>query len=117
MTDNQQPAQQMSENPPQPGLRFLELTVYIMGGLLVIMLLVLLGGIAWKVTRGKPPEGPPKASLIDIPAPPGSTIAGVTLDGNTMAVQIEAGSSHEVVVLDTRKGTILSRVRLKPETP
>jgi hypothetical protein len=117
MTDNQQPAEQMSENPPQPGLRFLEVTVYIMGGLLVIMLLVLLGGIAWKVTRGKAPEGPAKTSLIEIAAPAGATIAGVTLDGNTMAVQIVAGASHEVVVLDTRKGTIVSRIRLKPETP
>ena len=41
MTDNQQPAE--VQDPPQPGLRFLETTVYIMGGLLVLMLVVLLG--------------------------------------------------------------------------
>jgi hypothetical protein len=117
MTDNQPPAEQMSENPPQPGLRFLEMTVYIMGGLLVIMLLVLLGGIAWKVTRGKAPAELPKANLVEIGAPAGATIAGVTLDGNNMAVQVVAGTSHEVIVVDTRKGTIVSRVRLKPETP
>jgi hypothetical protein len=78
---------------------------------------VLLGGIAWKVTSGQAPEGPAKTSLIEIAAPARATIAGVTLDGNTMAVQIVAGASHEVVVLDTRKGTIVSRIRLKPETP
>jgi hypothetical protein len=116
MTDNQQPAE-TNETPPQPGLRFLEMTVYIMGGLLVIMLLVLLGGIAWKVTRGKAPEAPPKASLVEIATPAGATIAGVTLDGNTMAVQVVAGGNHEVVVVDTRKGVVVSRVRLKPETP
>ncbi len=93
------------------------MTVYIMGGLLVIMLLVLLGGIAWKVTRGKAPEAPPKASLVEIGAPAGATIAGVTLDGNIMAVQVVAGGSHEVVVVDTRKGVVVSRVRLKPESP
>jgi hypothetical protein len=108
MTDNQQAAEQANETPPQPGLRFLEMSVYIMGGLLVIMLLVLLGGIAWKVTRGKAPEAP---------TPAGAAISGVILDGNTMAVQIVAGGRHEVVVVDTRKGTIVSRVRLKPETP
>jgi hypothetical protein len=117
MTDNQQAAEQANETPPQPGLRFLEMSVYIMGGLLVIMLLVLLGGIAWKVTRGKAPEAPPKASFIDIATPAGAAISGVILDGNTMAVQIVAGGRHEVVVVDTRKGTIVSRVRLKPETP
>jgi hypothetical protein len=116
MTDNQQPAPE-GDTPPQPGLRFLEMTVYIMGGLLVIMLVALLGGIAWKVTRGKAPEEPPKASLVEIATPAGATIAGVTLDGNTMAVQVVAGGSHEVVVVDTRKGVIVSRIRLKPETP
>jgi hypothetical protein len=117
MTDNQQPAEQTGETPPQPGLRFLEMTVYIMGGLLVIMLLVLLGGIAWKATRGKAPETPSPASLIDIATPSGSTIAGVTLDGNTIAIQVVSGANHEVVVVDTKKGVVVSRIRLKPETP
>ncbi|MGE3875194.1 MAG: hypothetical protein AB7F74_19745 [Parvibaculaceae bacterium] len=93
------------------------MTVYIMGGLLVIMLLVLLGGIAWKVTRGKAPEEPPKPSLVEIGAPAGAAIQGVALDGNTMAVQVVSGGAQEVVVVDTRKGVIVSRVRLKPETP
>lgn len=117
MTDNQQPAATDENTPPQPGLRFLEWTVYIMGGLLVIMLVVLLGGIAWKATRGKAPEEPPKPSLVDIATPAGATITGVTLDGNTMAVQIVSGGNHEVVVVDTRKGAIVSRIRLKPESP
>jgi hypothetical protein len=116
MTDSQLPGE-MSEAPPQPGLRFLETTVYIMGGLLVIMLVVLLGGIAWKVTRGKAPEAPPKASLVEIATPAGATVAGVTLDGNTLAVHVVAQGTHELVVIDTRKGAIVSRVRLKPETP
>lgn len=113
MTDNQQP--DMGDTPPQPGLRFLEWTVYIMGGLLVIMLVALLGGIAWKATRGKAPEEPPKASLVEIGVPAGATIGAVTLDGNTMAVQVSAGGTQEVVVVDTKKGVIVSRVRLKPE--
>ncbi|WP_119393170.1 DUF6476 family protein [Taklimakanibacter lacteus] len=114
MTDNQQPVE-TGETPPQPGLRFLEMTVYIMGGLLVIMLVVLLGGIAWKATRGKAPEEPPKASLVEIATPAGATVSGVTLDGNLMAVHVVSGASHEVVVVDTKKGAVISRVRLKPE--
>ena len=114
MTDNQQPGE--GETPPQPGLRFLEMTVYIMGGLLVIMLVVLLGGIAWKATR-KGPEEPPKANLVEIATPAGATISDVTLDGNTMAVHVVSGGNHEVVVVDTKKGTIVSRVRLKQEAP
>jgi hypothetical protein len=114
MTDNQQPGE--GDTPPQPGLRFLEVTVYIMGGLLVIMLVVLLGGIAWKVTH-KGPEEPAKASLVEIATPAGATISDVTLDGSTMAVHVVSGAAHEVVIVDTRKGAIISRVRLKPEAP
>jgi len=88
-----------------------------MGGLLVIMLVVLLGGIAWKATRSKGPEEPPKASLVEIATPAGATISDVTLDGNSMAVHVVSGANHEVVVVDTKKGVIISRVRLKPETP
>lgn len=106
----------MGDTPPQPGLRFLEMTVYIMGGLLVIMLVVLLGGIAWKATRGKAPEEPPKVNLVEIGVPAGATIGSVTLDGNMMAVQVTAsGGAQEVVVVDTKKGVVVSRVRLKPE--
>ena len=115
MTDNQQPGE--GDTPPQPGLRFLEMTVYIMGGLLVIMLVALLGGIAWKATHRAGPEEPPKASLVEIATPAGATISDVTLDGNTMAVHVVSGANHEVVVIDTKKGAIISRVRLKPETP
>jgi hypothetical protein len=114
MTDNQQPGE--GDTPPQPGLRFLEVTVYIMGGLLVIMLVVLLGGIAWKATH-KGPEEPAKASLVEIATPAGATISNVTLDGNTMAVHVVSGTVHEVVVIDTKKGAVISRVRLKPEAP
>ena len=87
-----------------------------MGGLLVIMLVVLLGGIAWKATR-KGPDEPPKANLVEIATPAGATISEVTLDGNSMAVHVVSGGNHEVVVVDTKKGIIVSRVRLKPEAP
>ena len=113
MIDTQPP--ETGETPPQPGLRFLEMSVYIMGGLMVVMLIVLLGGIAWKMTRGKAPEEPVKASLVEIAAPAGATISSVELDGNMMAIHVVSGTSQEVVLVDTKKGAVISRVRLKPE--
>jgi hypothetical protein len=94
-------------NPPQPGLKFLEFTVYFMGGLLVIMLLILLGGIAWKATRrGEvPPEAP---KLIELGLPLGAVAGPFTLDGDRLAIQ----SGNEIIVLDVKKGVILSRVKL-----
>jgi len=97
----------------QPGLRFLETAVYIMGGLLVLMLLGLLGGIAWKLTHKTPPE-PTSVQSVDVAVPEGASVAGVTLDGDRMAVHVVKGNDHEIIIVDTRKGQVVSRVRLRP---
>src|SRR5947209_19198869 len=95
----------------QPGLKLLEAAVYIMGGLLVLMLLGLLAGIAWKLTHRS--EVPP-AQPADIAIPEGSNVEGVTLDGDRMAVHVVKGAQHEIIIIDTRKGAVISRVRLAP---
>ena len=114
MTETDQRAQTADEGGKQPGLRFLEATVYIMGGLLVLMLVALLGGLAWKLTHKAPAAAPPVESL-DIAIPPGSNVIGMTLDGDRMAVHVLDGAvDHEIIIVDTRKGAVVSRVRLKP---
>ena len=85
-----------------------------MGGLLVLMLVALLGGLAWKLTHKAPAAAPPVESL-DIAIPSGSNVIGVTLDGDRMAVHVLDGAAdHEIIIVDTRKGAVVSRVRLKP---
>ena len=98
----------------QPGLGLLEIAVYIMGGLLVLMFLGLMGGIAWKLTHKAPPEVPAAARVMDIAIPEGASVAGMTLDGDRMAVHLVKGAEHEIIIVDTRKGAVLSRVRLAP---
>jgi hypothetical protein len=94
--------------PPQPGLRFLEMTVYIMGGLLVLMLLALLVGIGWKVThRGAAPPEPAKTLDLDLSA---AGVSQVALDGDRLVLR----SGTEIVVVDMRSGSVLTRIRLKP---
>ena len=57
----------------QPGLKFLEAAVYIMGGLLVLMLIGLIGGIIWKATR-KAPVDANMPAIVDIQAAPGTRV-------------------------------------------
>lgn len=113
MSEIEQTQSPASEPPPQPGLRFLETAVYIMGGLLVLMLVVLIGGIAWKALRRPPPE-PPATNIVDVPLSAGASVASMTLDGDRLAVQTTSNGQTEILVLDTRKGLLISRVRLKP---
>ncbi|CAN5134261.1 hypothetical protein BH10PSE7_BH10PSE7_41500 [soil metagenome] len=84
-----------------------------MGGLLVLMLVILIGGIAWKAMRHGPPE-PPPVTIVNVPLSAGATVGAMTLDGDRLAVQTGQGDAREIIVIDTRKGAIISRVRLAP---
>ena len=73
-----------------------------MGGLLVLMLIVLIGGVAWKAARrGEAPPEPPK--LLDLPS---AALEQMLLDGDRLALRTAA----EIVVIDVRKGTVLLRL-------
>src|SRR5215218_6060951 len=81
---------------PQPGLKFLEWAVYIMGGLLVLMLVVLIGAIAWRAARRA--EAPPEApKTIEVQTP--GAVTDLALDGDRLAIQ----AGREIIVVDTRK--------------
>jgi hypothetical protein len=104
---SQQEVQQASDVPAQPGLRFLETTVYIMGGLLVLMLVGLIGGIIWKAsTRTEPPHEGPR--VVGAGLAPGTAIEDMALDGDRLAIR----TTNEIVVIDTRKGSVVSRIQL-----
>ena len=113
MNDGDQAGSEVQSGQPQPGLKFLETAVYIMGGLLVAMLLVLLGGVAWKVMHKTPPEiSIPQ--IVDVAMPEGGSVTGVTMDGDRMAVHVVAGVVDQIIVIDTRKGVVISRIKLRP---
>lgn len=109
MTDSGTPAETPPEpQPPQPGLKFLEAAVYIMGGLLVLMFVGLIGGIAWKIAnRGETPV--PEAKLIELGLPPETKINQMTLDGDRLAID----TGTEIIVVDVRKGVVVSRIKLR----
>ena len=90
----------------QPGLRFLEAAVYIMGGLLVLMLMGLIGGIAWKITHRA--ETPLPNPLIELGLAAGSQVQTMQLDGDRLALN----TGTEIIVIDVRKNTVLSRISL-----
>ena len=100
----------------QPGLKFLEAAVYIMGGLLVLMVIGLIGGIIWKATRKAPVE-PVVPSIVDIEAVPGARIGQMAVNGDRAILQITQNGEDEVVVVDVKKGAILTRIRLKAAAP
>jgi hypothetical protein len=113
MGDMGQDEQLGGEAPKGAGLKVLEAAVYIMGGLLVLMVFGLLGGIAWKLTHRAAAPGVSERAL-DIAVPEGATVGAMTLDGDRLAVHVLAGGKSEIIVVDTRKGAVLSRIKLAP---
>ena len=94
----------------QPGLRFLEAAVYIMGGLLVLMLVGLIGGIVWKVThRAETP--PPVTQLLNLGLAAGTQVQEMRLDGDRLAVK----TATEIIVIDIRKNQVMSRILIEAE--
>jgi len=92
----------------QPGLRFLETAVYIMGGLLVLMLIALIVGIAWKI-KARGSEPPLATHQIDLGLPADAAISHMVLDGDRLAIT----TGSEIIVVDIRKGHVLSRLKLR----
>ncbi len=91
----------------QPGLKFLEAAVYIMGGLLVLMLVGLIGGIIWKVTHRT--EAPPvETKLFELGLSAGTQIQAMELDGDRLAVN----TGREIIVIDIKKNAVLSRISI-----
>lgn len=103
-------------------VRMLRLAVIVMGILLVGGFAFVLAAIVYqashpaqvaKVSAGAGlNEGAPS---IDLPVPRDASLAGVALDGNRLAVQLNGGAGPEIVVIDLGTGKIVAQVRLKPQ--
>lgn len=90
----------------QPGLKFLEAAVYIMGGLLVLMLLGLIGGIIYKIMN-KSEAPPPETKTLDLG---GLAVQETELDGDRVMIR----TATEIIIVDFRKNAVLSRIAIAP---
>jgi hypothetical protein len=82
--------------------------VYIMGGLLVLMFLATMFGLAWKLKHrwtDLPPPPPPALNLNFS----GEDVKHMALDGNRLAIT----AAHEIIVVDVTTGQALLRIPLK----
>jgi hypothetical protein len=82
--------------------------VYIMGGLLVLMFLATMFGLAWKLKHRwtDPPPPPPPALNLNFS---GEDVKHMALDGNRLAIT----AAHEIVVVDVTTGQAILRIPLK----
>ncbi len=121
-------AETRADAEPIPGtvfnarqVRILKRAVIAMGILLVGGFVLVLSAIVYQASRlgesGAPEAARAAAGLpaaeIAVPVGAGTTVSGVTLDGDRMAVQLDGPDGAEIAVIDLASGRMVSRVRLK----
>jgi hypothetical protein len=103
--------QQDGANPGvPPAARLLLRIVYIMGIVLVLLFLTLVGGIIWKSSRKAEPKLAAPPATLSLALPEGTDIRSAEIDGDRLVLS----TGREVIVIDVRKNTILSRISAGP---
>lgn len=89
-----------------------------LGILLIAGFVVLFSTIIYRSVKLSGDEGPADktgaAAESEVAVPAGARVQGMTLDGNRLAIHLGAAGAEQVVIVDVRRGTVLSRVRLVP---
>jgi len=104
--------------PPVRVSPLLKWSVIIMGVLLVVGFVVVISTIIIRAVKlsDRPETADSAAALLkEVAIPAGSEVAGVTLDGNRMAVRVRGAGGEEILLFDARSGALSARIRLKPQ--
>jgi hypothetical protein len=116
-------------NAPVPGsvftprqVRLLKIAVIVMGVLLVGGFAFVLAAIVYQASHPRQASMGTAASLdagraasIDLPVGKDAALAAMSLDGDRLALDLTSSEGPEIVVIDLGSGTVVARVRLKPQ--
>jgi hypothetical protein len=121
------PADTPNEGAPQaqPVSPLLKVLVIGMGVLIVVMSGLLVLGLALGWNKKAPPANAldplaatstqiGQVSALEIPTAAGSRLYTLAGDGARIALHIAAPTGDEIIIIDTSKNRILSRIRLIP---
>lgn len=104
-------------------VRILKIAVIVMGVLLVGGFAFVLAAIVYQASRpaqvgvgmGPTVSAGQGIRSIDLPIPRNATVAGVSLDGNRLALHLNGASGPEIAIIDLASGKVIAHVRLKPQ--
>jgi len=121
----------MTDDAPIPGsvfnqrqVRTLKIVVIVLGILLVLGFALLVAGLYYEATKldsdpdrpaagkGVPATSPGGEVRIDVP--PGARIERIAVEGGQVVLHIRGPEGEEIVVLDTARGNVVTRLRLVP---
>ncbi len=102
---------------PVKNPRFLKGLVIFLGVLLIGGFVVVFSTIIYRAVNLPESKtgysGAPGFEDMTIAIPVGATITSMELDGARLAVQVRSDSGEEILIVDTRQGRVLGRIRLQ----
>lgn len=115
-----------SENRPLTGtvftprqVRVLKIAVIVMGLLLVGGFAFVLAAIVYQASRGGQDGGVsaemPGRVEAELAIAKDASVTALSLDGDRLALHLNSAAGPEIAVVDLKTGTIVARIRLKPE--
>jgi hypothetical protein len=105
-------APEVAAGQDPPNVRVLKYLVIVLGALLIGCFVAVFAIIGYRLAHPRATTGQAEVKEIALPVGAGMQLGQFVMDGDRMALQLKGKDGEEVVVVDVRRGLILSRVKL-----
>jgi hypothetical protein len=110
-------APEIAAGQDPPNVRLLKYLVIVLGVLLIGCFVAVFAIIGYRLAHPRATTGQAEVKEIALPVGAGTQLGQFVLDGDRMALHLNGKDGEEVVVVDVRRGLILSRVKLGRTPP
>jgi len=105
-------APEVAQEQDPPNVRLLKYVVVALGVLLIGCFMAVFVTIGYRLAHPSANTVQTDINEIALPVGAGTQLGQFALDGDRMALHLKGNDGEEVIVLDVRRGRILSRVKL-----
>lgn len=105
-------APEIAAEQDPPNVRLLKYLVVVLGVLLIGCFVAVFAIIGYRLAHPRATTDQAEVKEIALPVGAGTQLGHFVLDGDRMALHLNGKDGEEVVVVDVRRGLILSRVKL-----
>jgi hypothetical protein len=107
----------MQDGQDPPNVQMLKYVVIFLGVLLILCFITVFAVIGYRIANPRPASAVQAYSEIELPVGPQTQIGQVDIDGERMAVHLMGEANDELVVIDVKRGVLISRVKLSRTRP
>ena len=105
-------APEIAKAQDPPNVRLLKYLVIVLGVLLIGCFVAVFAIIGYRLAHPRATTRQAEVKEVALPVGAGTQIGQLVMDGDRMALHLNGKDGEEVVVVDVRRGLILSRVKL-----